>query len=495
VTRRAGGARGATAATVAAVDLGASGGRVMAGRVGPGVLELREAHRFPNLPVSARGTLHWDILGLYREVLDGLRAAAGGCELASAGIDSWGVDYGLIDSGGALLGNPVHYRDRRTEGAVERVLARVPARELYAVTGIQQLPLNTVCQLVAAEGTPQLRAAATLLLIPDLLGYWLTGSAGAEITNASTTQLLDVRERTWALPLIDRVGIPRDIFPPLRRPGELVGELLPAVAAGAGLPAGLPVVAVGSHDTASAVAGVPAQGENFAYISCGTWSLVGMELDRPVLTEVSRAANFSNETGIDGTIRYLRNVAGLWLLQESLRGWAAAGADDLDDLLAAAARLPALCWVIDADDPALVAPGDMPSRIAAACVALGQGPPTDRAETVRCILDSLALAHRRAVLTVQELSGRHADTVHLVGGGARNDLLCQLTADACGLPVVAGPVEASAVGNILVQARALGAAPADLGGLRALVRASSRLRRFQPEGSRYRWRAAADRIG
>jgi rhamnulokinase len=498
VTGRAGGggaAVGAGVATVAAIDLGASGGRVMAGRVGPGILELREAHRFPNLPVRIGGTLHWDILGLYREVVDGLRAAADGCELASAGIDSWGVDYGLIDSGGALLGNPVHYRDRRTEGAVERVLARIPARELYAVTGIQQLPFNTVCQLVAAEGTPQLRAAATLLLIPDLLGYWLTGSAGAEITNASTTQLLDVRERTWSRPLIERAGIAPGIFPALRRPGEVVGELLPEVAAGAGLPSGLPVVAVGSHDTASAVAGVPAQGENFAYISCGTWSLVGMELDRPVLTEASRAANFSNETGVDGTVRYLRNVAGLWLLQESLRTWAADGAADLDDLLATAARLPALRGVIDADDPALVAPGDMPARIAAACAALGQSPPGSRAETVRCILDSLALAHRRALLDVQELSGRHADTVHLVGGGARNELLCQLTADACGLPLVAGPVEASAVGNILVQARALGVAPGDLAGLRGLVRASSRLRRFQPEGLPDRWRAAARRLG
>ena len=215
-----GGAGGAGVATVAAVDLGASGGRVMAGRVGPGILELREAHRFPNIPVRIGGTLHWDILGLYREVVDGLRAAADGCELASAGIDSWGVDYGLIDSSGALLGNPVHYRDRRTEGAVERVLARIPARELYAVTGIQQLPFNTVCQLVAAEGTPQLRAAATLLLIPDLLGYWLTGSAGAEITNASTTQLLDVRERTWSRPLIDRAGIAPGIFPALRVAGR-----------------------------------------------------------------------------------------------------------------------------------------------------------------------------------------------------------------------------------------------------------------------------------
>ena len=481
----------------------------MAGRVGSGLLELREAHRFPNLPVSAGGTLHWDILGLYREVLDGLRAAADGCELASAGIDSWGVDYGLIDSGGALLGNPVHYRDRRTEGAVERVLARIPAEELYAVTGIQQLAINTICQLTAAEGTPQLRAAATLLLIPDLLGYWLTGSAGAEITNASTTQLLDVRTRTWATSLIARAGLPRGIFPPLRQPGDTVGELLPDVASGAGLPAGLPVVAVGSHDTASAVAGVPAQGENFAFISSGTWSLVGMELDEAVLTEASRLANFSNETGIDGTIRYLRNVAGLWLLQESLRTWSASaradgargpsgpstvgGPDSLDDLLAAAARAPALCSVIDPDDPAFLPPGDMPSRIADACRRTGQPPPRDRAGTVRCILDSLALAYRRTVRQVQDLSGRHADTVHIVGGGARNALLCQLTADACELPVVAGPVEASAIGNVLVQARALGAVPGDRSAMRALVRDSQPLRRFEPrDGSQ--WKAASERL-
>jgi rhamnulokinase len=478
-------------AVMAAADLGASGGRVMVGRVRSGLLGLHEAHRFPNTPVSAGGTLHWDILGLYRGVLDGLRVAAEGGDLASAGIDSWGVDYGLLDASGALLGNPVHYRDRRTDGAVERLLARIPAGELYAATGIQQLAFNTICQLTAAAGTPQLEAAATLLLIPDLLGYWLTGSAGAEITNASTTQLLDVTTRGWATSLIDRAGIPPGIFPPLRQPGDRVGVLRPDVAADARLPAGLPVVAVGSHDTASAVAGVPAQGERFAFISCGTWSLVGMELSAPVLTEASRLANFSNEAGIDGTVRYLRNVAGLWLLQESLRTWSDAG---LDALLAEAARLPALRWVIDADDPALLAPGDMPARIAAACAAAGGPVPAGRSQTVRCVMDSLALAHRRAIMAVQELSGRHADAIHLVGGGARNELLCQLTADACELPVIAGPVEASAVGNILVQARALGVAPAGLDGMRALVRGSLPLRRFQPGDDGHRWRAAARRV-
>jgi len=474
----------------------------MAGRAGPGVLELHEAHRFPNIPVSAGGTLHWDILRLYREVLDGLSAAARGGELASAGIDSWGVDYGLLDSAGALLGNPVHYRDGRTDGALDRVLARIPAGELYAVTGVQLMPINTICQLAAAAGTPQLRAAATLLLIPDLLGYWLTGSVGAEVTNASTTGLLDVRAQAWATSLMDRAGLRPALFPPLRRPGDVIGGLAPDVAAGAGLPPGLPVVAVGSHDTASAVAAVPARDGNFAYVSCGTWSLVGMELDQPVLTPDSRRANFGNETGIDGTVRYLRNVAGLWLLQESLRTWSAADGSGgparpgglLDELLAAAAREPALACVIDPDDPAFLPPGDMPARIADACRRTGQRPPDGRAGTVRCILDSLTLAYRRTVRQVQELSGRHADVVHLVGGGARNELLCQLTADACGLPVVAGPVEASALGNVLVQARALGSAPGGLDGMRALVRQSQPLRRFEPRDDGSRWQAAAGRV-
>jgi rhamnulokinase len=333
---------------VAAADLGASGGRVMAGRVGPGQLELVDVHRFPNVPVTVLGTLHWDILRLYRGVLDGVRSAAAAYDLASVGIDSWGVDYGLIDEAGALLGNPVHYRDRRTDGVPGRVLARVPSDEMYAVTGTQQIALNTIYQLAAAEGTPQRDAAATLLMIPDLLAFWLTGQAGAEVTNASTTGLYDVRAQTWARPLMTAVGIPPGIFPPLRRPGDVIGDLLPAVSAGVGLPAPVPVVAVGSHDTASAVAGVPAHGGDFAYISCGTWSLVGMELPGPVLTEASLAANFTNETGIDGTIRYLRNLAGLWLLQESLRTWSARGLPaDLEVLLAGAAQAPAFAAVID----------------------------------------------------------------------------------------------------------------------------------------------------
>ena len=487
------------ATAVAAVDLGASGGRVMMGTVGRGQqLELQELHRFPNVPVRVLGTLHWDVLALFQGVLDGLGAAArAGAGLASLGIDTWGVDYGLLDADGTLLGNPVHYRDTRTEGVAGQVLARVPAAELYAITGIQQLPLNTIFQLAAAAGTPQLAAARTLLMIPDLLAYWLTGQAGAEVTNASTTQLYDVRAQAWATSLMTRVGIPPGIFPPLRRPGDIIGELLPRITTETGLATPVPVLAVGSHDTASAVAAVPAQGPGFAYISCGTWSLIGMELPGPVLSEASFKANFTNEAGIDGTIRYLRNVMGLWLLQESMRTWSARGTPaDLDTLLAAAAEAPALRAVIDPDDPHFLTPGDMPGRIAHACRRTGQDPPADPGATVRCILDSLALAYRRTIAEVQELSGRHVDTVHIVGGGARNALLCQLTADACGLPVVAGPVEAAALGNVLVQARALGTAPDDLAGMRRLLRQTQNLHRFEPSHGRARaWDEAAGRAG
>ena len=502
------GAPGAAGTAVAAVDLGASGGRVMVGQVGAGPgggqLDLHEAHRFPNTPVRVLGTLHWDILGLYRGMLDGLGAAARSFGLASVGIDSWGVDYGLLGADGALLGNPVHYRDSRTEAVVDDVLAKVPAADLYAVTGIQQMPINTIYQLAAAARTPQLAAARTLLLIPDLLAYWLTGEIGAEVTNASTTQLYDTRAQDWAWDLIGRAGLPAGLFPALRQPGSVIGTLRPEVAGepgltglGPGRPGGpLPVIAVGSHDTASAVVAVPARDRDFAYISCGTWSLVGVELDQPVLTEASRAANFTNETGVDGTIRYLRNVMGLWLLQESVRAWAGAGRPaGLATLLEQAARVPGLRVVVDPDDPAFLPPGDMPARIAEVARRSGQSPPADPPAVVRCILDSLALAYRARLRDVQELSGRAVETVHVVGGGVRNALLMQLTADACGLPVVAGPAEAAALGNILVQARTLGAAPGDLPGMRALLRATQPLRRFEPSGGPGAWAAAAARIG
>ncbi|NDU76707.1 rhamnulokinase [Actinomadura sp. DSM 109109] len=471
-------------AMYAAVDLGASSGRVMVGRVGPGTLALEEVRRFPNRPVRVNGTLHWDILGLYGNVLDGLRAAPSG--LSSVGIDSWAVDYGLLDERGALLGNPVHYRDARTGGVMERVRAELGEDLLYQSSGLQFLPFNTIYQLAADD----LSRAATLLLVPDLLAYWLTGEAGAERTNASTTGLLDVRDGIWSADLIDRLGLPARIFPPLRDPGTAIGRLRADVAAETGH-GGLRVTAVGSHDTASAVAAVPAATDGFAYISCGTWSLVGVELDAPVLSDESRKANFTNEGGVDGKVRYLRNVMGLWLLQESLRAW---GGPDLPALLAAAADVPGLRCLIDPDDPEFLPPGDMPARIAAHCRRRGLPEPAGPAETVRCILDSLALAHRAALRQAARLSGREIDVVHLVGGGSRNDLLCRLTADASGLPVVAGPVEATALGNVLAQARADGAV-GDLAEARALVAATQELRCHVPSGDEARWSEAARRIG
>ncbi len=488
------------AVTVAAVDLGASNGRVMVGRAGAGELDLVEAHRFPNTPVKVHGTLHWDVLALYRGVLDGLSeagriAGTSAGSLDSIGVDSWAVDYGLIDGNGALVGNPVHYRDDRTDGVMATVADRLGPDRIYATTGIQQLPFNTLYQLVAAAGTPQLAAAERLLLIPDLIVYWLTGEVGAEVTNASTTQLYDVRRHAWANELMTAAGIRPDLFPPLRRPGTPVGPLLAGVRAEVGLTPATQVVSVGSHDTASAVVGVPARDPNFAYISCGTWSLVGVELDEPVLTAESRSANFTNEAGVDGTIRYLRNVMGLWLLQESLRTWSAAGQDaDLPALLREASTAPAFVSVVDPDDPVFLPPGDMPARIAAYCRHTGQPVPSDRVAIVRCILDSLALAYRRAVHQAQALSGRHADVVHIVGGGARNELLCQLTADACGLPVLAGPVEATALGNVLIQARAAGAVGGDLADLRALLTASQRPVRYEPHHDDRPWAAAAARL-
>ncbi|MCZ4119754.1 rhamnulokinase [Streptomyces sp. H39-S7] len=473
----------------AAVDLGASSGRVIVGRVTARSVGLDEVHRFPNDPVRVGGTLHWDVLALYRGILEGLRTAG---QVTSVGIDTWAVDYGLLAADGSLLGNPVHYRDARTEGVPERVRRTVSPAELYAATGVQHAPFNTIYQLAAARGTPQLDAAARLLLMPDLMSYWLTGTAGTELTNASTTQLLDPRTGDWAHAPAGRLGIDLSLFPPLRRPGDPAGELLPEVLEATGLRGPVPVVTVGSHDTASAVAAVPADTDRFAYISCGTWSLAGVELDAPVLTEDSRAANFTNELGVDGTVRYLRNIMGLWLLQECLRSWKAAGLEhDLGRLLAGAAQAPPLRSVVDAADPAFLAPHDMPARIAEACRRAGAPAPREPAETVRCVLDSLALAHRAAIEDAQRLSGRHVDVVHIVGGGARNELLCQLTADACGLPVVAGPAEAAALGNILVQARAAKVIGGGLPAIRSLLRATQPLRRYEPTPDRTPWNEAA----
>ena len=466
---------------VAAVDLGASSGRVVVGRVTDDLLELEEVHRFPNGPVTSPEGLRWDAEALRKEILEGLRRAwASAGYLTSIGVDAWGVDYGLIDAGARLVHDPFHYRDERTARGVERVHSVVPPDRLYARTGLARLPFNTLYQL-AAETDEALSAADRIVLIPDLVGTWLTGLPAVERTNASTTGLLDATTATWAWDLVDAIGLPRRLFGELADPGDRLGPLLPDVAEATGLPAETPVIHVGSHDTASAVVGVPASGENFAYISCGTWGLVGVELDGPVVTDAGSAANFTNERGVDGTVRFLHNVMGLWLLQESMRMWAAAGESaDLDRLLADASALPAGGPIVDPNDPAFLPPGNMPARIASVLQRDGSPVPATQEALVRCILDSLAAAFASAVRDAGRLSGRQIETVHLVGGGARNDLLCRLTADACEIPVVAGPVEATALGNILVQARAAGWIAGDLDSLRGRIRAAQPLRRYEP---------------
>lgn len=474
-----------TGRLVAAVDLGASSGRVMVGRVAPNELELTEVHRFSNDPVRLPDGLHWDILRLYHEVLAGLREATRAAEgLVSIGLDSWAIDYGLLDAAGSLLGDPYHYRDDRTAAAVGAVHKVISTADLYARTGLQFLPFNTIYQLAAARGSAAFGAARTVLLIPDLLGYWLSGVRVAEVTNASTTALLDVHRRTWDTKLSTMLAIPPALFAPLGAPGDVIGPLRDEVRGETGASAETLLTLVGSHDTASAIVGVPATTSSFAYIACGTWSLVGVELDQPILTEESRRANFTNEGGVDDRIRYLRNVMGLWLLQESFRTWELEGSPEhLPGLLIAAGELPTGGPIIDPDDPSFLPPGDMPARIAAACWRLDQPVPGTRAGLVRCILDSLAAAYGRAVRDAVRLSGRSVEIVHLVGGGARNSLLCQLTADACELPVIAGPVEATALGNVLIQARARGLIAGDLETLRALVRATQDIRRYEPRAS------------
>jgi len=471
-----------TGRLVAAVDLGASSGRVMVGRVAPNELELTEVHRFSNDPVELPDGLHWDILRLYREVLSGLRDAARAAEgLVSVGVDSWGVDYGLLDEAGSLLGEPFHYRDDRTEAALPLVHDVIAPIDLYARTGLQVIRINTIYQLAAARASAALEAARSMLMIPDLIGYWLSGVQVSEVTNASTTGLLDVHRRTWDTELAAMLAIRPSLFASLGRPGDVIGPLSDSARRETGAAGETLLTLVGSHDTASAVVGVPAGDVPFAYIACGTWSLVGVELERAVLTEESRLANFTNEGGVDDRIRYLRNLMGLWLVQESLRTWELAGTpEQLPALLIAAGELPAGGPVIDPDDPAFLPPGDMPARIAEACQRADLPPPTSRAGVVRCILDSLAAAYGRTVRDAARLSGDPVEIVHIVGGGARNALLCQLTADACEVPVLAGPVEATALGNVLIQARARGLLSGDLETLRALVRATQDVRRYEP---------------
>ncbi len=472
---------------VAAVDLGATSGRVVAATVALGRLELEEVHRFPNGPVRASdGSLRWDIHRLFDEVVIGLAKAG---PVDGIGVDSWAVDYGLLDRDGRLLASPFSYRDQRTERFVDHVRNAVGVRELYATTGIQHLPFNTIFQLAAET---DLSAASAMLLIPDLVCFSLTGSMGAEQTNASTTQLYDIHRHAWAADIVHAAGLPERILPPLRKPGTVIGELLPAMCDRTGQRPGTRVVAVGSHDTASAFVAVPATAEaNTAIISSGTWSLVGFELNRAIVTEAAMQANFTNEAGIDGTVRFLRNVMGLWVLNEAMTSWRD---DDMARLMREASAAPAHGAVVDVDAPEFVPPGDMEQRIWQACARTGQRPPDSRGGLARTVLESLALAYRRTIRCGAQLAGRSVDVVHVVGGGSQNELLCQLTADACGVPVHAGPVEAAALGNALVQARALGVDLPDLAAMRQLVRGTHEPIVYEPSGENDPWDHAEARL-
>ena len=517
---------------VAAVDLGATSGRVMVGVVEGGVVELHPIARFLNIPVRTADGLHWNVLDLYRNVVDGLRVAARDYpELASIGIDSWAVDYALM-RGGRMLGTPFHYRDERNSASVAQTHAVVGAAELYGRNGLQHLPFTTIFQLAAdADFLP---LADTLLLIPDLFAFWLTGHAVSERTNASTTGLLSVATGEWDVGLAERLGISASLLPPLVAPGDVIGTLSPLIAAD--LRTDASVVAVGSHDTASAVAAVPAADARFAYISCGTWGLVGLELQHPVLTDASRKAGFTNERGLDGTVRFLHNVMGMWLLNETVRWWerssmvrseersgganadaavassgarsadtgaaavvlavpdsdrtvsdetvseraALEGTADLAALVAEAAALDEHVDLFDPNDPSFLAPDNMPSRIEDWLRARGLSVPTSRIALVRCIIESLAAAFADTVARAVTLAEHPIDVVHIVGGGSQNELLCQLVADRLRMPVLAGPLEATAIGNVLVQAQALGAVEPGLAALRAVVAHSYEPTRYEP---------------
>lgn len=473
-----------TAERYAAVDLGANGGRVIAVDFDGEQLALREFHRFPNAPLQLPDGLHWDVRRLFNEILSGLGTLSADRRPLSVGVDTWGVDYALLDRAGDLLGLPFCYRDPRTDGLMAVAFARVPREEIFARTGIQFLPFNSLYQLMASlrDGSQPLSEAACFLTLPDLFNHWLTGARVSELTAASTTQCLDPVSRTWAADLLGALGLPTAMFPAVIEPGTRLGTVLPAVAAEHGLGA-LTVVAPACHDTASAVAGTPLRDPGAAYLSCGTWSLVGVEVERPVTTPAALRGNFTNEGGVGGTYRLLRNVMGLWLLEESRRAWQRSGRipDDAsyDSLLAAAAVAPPFACVFDPDDPRFLPPGDMPARIRAAAAERGQRLPDEPGAIARAILESLALRYRWVLLRLEELTGRTVTVVHLVGGGSRNALLCQLTADVCGRTVLAGPVEATSIGNALVQAlaaRRIGT----LAEGRELVRRSFPLRSFEP---------------
>lgn len=479
-----------------AFDLGAESGRAVLGRFDGERVALEEVHRFPNAPVRLPDGLHWDVLGIFAEMKEGLAKTArlvGEDGLQGIGVDTWAVDFGLLDRDGSLIGNPYHHRDKRTEGTLEEAFRRVPKEQIYRTTGIQFLRINTLYQLLAMEDSPLLEAGETLLMIPDLLNYWLTGEKACEYTNATSTQLYDLEGDGWATELMEGLSILARLFPRVIPPATELGPLLPEVAEEAGLGGTeVPVIAVASHDTASAVVAVPAEVEGFAYVSSGTWSLVGVETPRAVTTLEAMEANFTNEGGLGCRTRLLKNVMGLWLLQECRREWAGDGEEySYEELVRLAEEAPAFGALVDPDHPSFMAPGGMLGRVRNFCEETGQEPPRGPGEISRCIFDSLALKYRHVIEQAEGLSGRPVEAVHVVGGGSRNALLCQLTADATRLPVLAGPVEATAMGNVMVQALACGRV-SSLEEIRAVVRLSVEVTRYEPQGDAERWGNVAE---
>jgi rhamnulokinase len=471
-----------------AVDLGASSGRLVAGLFDGSRLRLREIHRFDNGPVAAAGHLYWDLLAQWQHVGQALRAAAsaGLGQIASLGVDTWGVDFALLGRGDELLANPVHYRDPRTDGLLERAFAVVPRREIFAQTGLQFMQFNTLYQLWAMRlaNSPVLDAAERLLMMPDVFHWLLTGEKSNELTNATTTQFYNPLAGAWAVDLLEKFDLPARILGPIAPTGTKLGPLRREVAEASGL-AGVQVVLPGTHDTASAVAAVPAetppaQKPTWCYISSGTWSLLGAEVPRAIIDERCLSLNFTNEGGVGGTSRLLKNIAGLWLVQECRRAWNRDGGNHTwEDLNRLAAAAPPLVSLVDPDDTAFLAPADMPGAIRDYCQRTGQTAPADPGAIVRCALESLALRYRLVFGWLEQLTDARIETIHVVGGGSQNRLLCQFTADACGRVVLAGPSEATALGNVLVQAIASG----DVGSIaeaRHLVRASFPPKRYEP---------------
>jgi rhamnulokinase len=467
-----------------AFDLGAESGRAVVGHLEAKALRLEEIRRFPNGPVRVLNSLHWDVLRLWSEVKQGLGLAihAHGRDLLSVGLDTWGVDFGLLAADDTLLGNPYHYRDSRTDSMMERAFRAVPRAEIYEHTGIQFMQINSLYQLLAmAQADSSLLEAAHLFLnMPDLFNFWLCGRKASEFTIATTSQCYDPRAGDWARHMLERLGIPSRIFGEIVAPGTVMGDLCRAVQDEIGSTA-VQVVATAGHDTASAVAAVPTAAADFIYLSSGTWSLMGVETKDPVITEQSLACDFTNEGGVNGTFRLLKNIMGLWLLQESRRHWARAGTSySYDELTQMASEAPVFGALVAVNDERFLPPGDMVRRIQTFCRATGQVVPNTRGEVIRCILESLALEYRWVAERLDELVAGPLPTIHIIGGGSRNELLNQFAANATGRTVLAGPVEATAIGNVLVQAMALG----HLGNLseaRALVRRSFEIESYEPK--------------